>query len=417
MRRMVIETHRLPRLVVRGHRFEVPLDHAEPGGPKIEVFAREVVAREHAEDDDRPWLVYLQGGPGHESPRPLARDDPHWLGRALDDYRVLLLDQRGTGRSSPVGALPGMAPAEQARYLTHFRADSIVRDAELIRRELGVERWSVLGQSFGGFCIVTYLSLHPDGLREALVAGGLPPLGGHPDDVYRATYATVADKCRRYYERYPEDRERMAAIAERLERGDVRLSGGDRLTPRRFRQIGHVIGMGSGFERLHHIVELPVESPAFVHDVERALPYARNPLYVAIHEACYADGVATRWSAERTRPPEFDDPTLFTGEHIYPWMLEEYGALQPLREAALLLAEQEWGPLYDPPRLSASEVPAAAAVYADDAYVPRAYSEATAAHTRGLRAWITNEYEHDGLGAGGTPRVFERLLDLVRGDA
>ena len=51
--------------------------------------------------------------------------------RALADYRVLLLDQRGTGRSTPVGPdIPGDTPEEQAAYLTHFRADSIVRDAE-----------------------------------------------------------------------------------------------------------------------------------------------------------------------------------------------------------------------------------------------------------------------------------------------
>ena len=44
-----------------------------------------------------------------------------------------------------------MTPKEQADYLTHFRADSIVRDAEAIRLNLGVEKWSILGQSFGGF--------------------------------------------------------------------------------------------------------------------------------------------------------------------------------------------------------------------------------------------------------------------------
>jgi hypothetical protein len=58
----------------------------------------------------------------------------------------------------------------QADYLTCFRADSIVLDAELIRRELiGSEPWSVLGQSFGGFCVTSYLSFAPDGLREALL--------------------------------------------------------------------------------------------------------------------------------------------------------------------------------------------------------------------------------------------------------
>ena len=131
--------------------------------------------------------------------------------RALQDYRLLLLDQRGTGRSTPVGSLPDMSPQDQAEYLTHFRADSIVRDAEAIRMELGVEKWSVLGQSFGGFCIVNYLSQAPEGLAEAFVTGGLPPLERHPDDVYRATYERTRVKNDAYYERYPEDRDRCAA--------------------------------------------------------------------------------------------------------------------------------------------------------------------------------------------------------------
>ena len=51
----------------------------------------------------------------------------------FDDYRVLLLDQRGTGRSSPITrqTLPARGePAAQADYLTHFRADAIVRALE-----------------------------------------------------------------------------------------------------------------------------------------------------------------------------------------------------------------------------------------------------------------------------------------------
>ena len=179
-----------------------PLDHESRRGEKLTVFAREVV-KAGRENDDLPWLVFFQGGPGGEAPRLLKLVAETWWERALEDYRLLLLDQRGTGRSTPVGDLPGMSPQEQAEYLTHFRADSIVRDAELIRRELGVERWSVLGQSFGGFCVVNYLSQAPDGLAEAFITGGLPPLDRHPDDVYRATYERMLDRNRRYYERYP----------------------------------------------------------------------------------------------------------------------------------------------------------------------------------------------------------------------
>jgi pimeloyl-ACP methyl ester carboxylesterase len=395
-------------LALTEHEFSVPLDHGDPGGEQITVFAREV-----ADPDglDRPFLVFLQGGPGYEAPRPTRLpSDPGWLDRALTEFRVLMLDQRGTGRSSPVG----VADAER---LAHFRADAIVRDAELIRAELGSEPWSVLGQSFGGLCATTYLSLAPEGLREVLITGGVPAVGAAIDDVYRATYATTLARNRRYYARYPEDRERVLRLHERLGAQDVRLPGGDRLTSRRLRQVGHMLGMSDGAERLHYLLELPPESPGFLHDVEAATAFGRNPLYAVVHEACWADGGATRWAAERTLPAEYEaEPELFTGEHVYPWMFEEYAALAPLREAAEALAEREWPRLYDPDRLAANEVPAAAAIYAEDMYVPREHSEATAARIRGLRPWVTNEYEHNGLRLDGD-RILGRLLDLARGRA
>jgi len=408
------ETVRTPGLVLTEHEFSVPLDHGRPDGERITVFAREV-----ADPDglDRPFLVFLQGGPGFEAPRPTrVPTAPFWLDRALSEFRVLMLDQRGTGRSTPVGGLPGRTPEEQADHLRHFRADSIVRDAEWIRRELGVDRWSVLGQSFGGFCVLTYLSFAPDGLREAFFTGGLPPIGRPVDDVYRATYERVLDRNRRYYDRYPEDRGRVTELRRRIDAEEIRLPGGDRLTGRRFRQIGHMLGMSTGAEHLHYILEQPPDSPAFLHDVDAAGQFPRNPLYAAIHEACYADGCATRWSAERLLPDAYDDPELFTGEHVYPWMFEDYSALAPLREAAELLAEVEWPRLYDAEQLGRNEVPAAAAVYAEDMYVERVFSEETAGRVRGLRAWITNEYQHDGLRAGGD-RILGRLIDLARGRA
>src|SRR5204862_3690014 len=90
-----MHSFRQPGTVLTDHVFTVPLDHADPAGPAIEVFAREVVAAAKA-GHRLPWLVFLQGGPGGASPRPAGRES--WLDRALDDYRVLLLDQRGTGR-------------------------------------------------------------------------------------------------------------------------------------------------------------------------------------------------------------------------------------------------------------------------------------------------------------------------------
>jgi pimeloyl-ACP methyl ester carboxylesterase len=335
--------------------------------------------------------------------------------RALADYRVLLLDQRGTGRSSPVGSqLPGDTPQAQAEYLIHFRADAIVRDAELIRRELGVELWSVLGQSFGGFCAMTYLSIAPEALREAFITGGLSPIGCPVDDIYRATYVRLVEKNRAYFERYPADRARTHDFLHRLEAEDVRLPSGDRLTPRRFRQLGMWLGDSAGFELLHHVLELPFGSAAFLHDVDGALRFARNPIYATLHESSYADGVPTRWSAARLLPEEIIAEGYFTAEHIFPWMWEDYGALRPHAAAADLLANHAWPRLYDAERLRHNDVPVAASIYVHDLYVERSFAEQTAAAIRGLRPWITNELEHNGLRADGE-RVLDRLIGLARG--
>jgi len=406
---------RLPGLIAIEHTFEIPVDHADDASEPIIVFARELARPEGRE---RPFLVYFQGGPGFEAVRPTRNpNNPGWLERALEDYRVLMLDQRGTGRSSPIGTLPGRSPAEQADYLAHFRADSIVRDAEWIRRELGVERWSVLGQSFGGFCVTTYLSLAPDGLREAFLTGGMPALGPRIDEIYAQTYVRTLERNRRYYARYPADRDRVLRIHDMVGNGELQLPSGDRLTWRRFRQLGRILGMSDGAERLHYVLELPPDSPGFLHDVENAEGFARNPIYAILHEASWADGGATRWSAERMLPPEYaSSPELFTGEHVYPWMFEDYGGLAPLAEAAQLLAEREWSPLYDPEVLASNQVPVAAAIYVNDMYVERAFSEETAARIGGARAWITNEYEHNGLRADGE-RILGRLIDLARGPA
>ena len=425
-------SYRQPGTILTDHVFAVPLDHGRPDDAQIEVFAREVVAAGKA-DADLPWLLFLQGGPGFGSPRPEGRDS--WLDRALDDYRVLLLDQRGTGRSTPATrqTLARLSsPKAQADYLTHFRADSIVLDAELIRRELtGGAPWSVLGQSFGGFCTVSYLSFAPHGLREAFITGGLPGLSATADDVYRRTYPAVARKNAAHYERYPDDAEQARLVAQHLSDHQVLQPDGAPLSVQAFQSLGNMLGQGSGSHALHYLLEDPFAdgelSDAFLYALQARLSFASGPLYALLHEACYAQGFATRWSAQRVRA-EFagfdpgpaldgDGCLLFTGEMIYPWMIEGDPVLRPLREAADLLAERgDWPPLYDPTRLAANEVPVVAAVYYDDMYVDRELSIRTAQAIRGLRTWVTSEYEHDGLRVS-AGAVLDRLIRMARGDA
>ncbi len=404
-------TYHVQGAILTEREHAVPLDHGRPDAGTITVFTREVAA---PDGTDRPYLVFLQGGPGFEAARPTS-PPTGWIKRAIQEYRVLLLDQRGTGRSTPVGPIiPGDTAEAQAAYLTLFRADSIVRDAEWIRQELDVDRWSVLGQSFGGFTSMTYLSIAPEGLREAFITGGLSPIGRPVDDIYGATYRRLMRSNRRYFERYPEDRARAAELFRRLDDEDVRLPTGERLTARRFRQLGLWLGDSAGFELLHHVIELPFGSPAFLQDAEAGVRFGRNPIYATLHESSYADGVATRWSAHRLLPAEVEQQGFFTAEHVFPWMWEDYAGLRPQRAAADLLAEHPWPALYDADRLRRNEVPVAATIYVNDLYVERDFAEETADTIRGLRAWETDEFEHNGLRADGE-RVLGRLIDIVRG--
>ncbi|WP_335933566.1 alpha/beta fold hydrolase [Streptomyces sp. PTD5-9] len=421
-------TYRHSGLVCTDHTLDVPLDHARPDGPRISVFAREVVAagQEHR---DLPRLLWLQGGPGGRAARPDAA--PAWLRRALKAYRVVLLDQRGTGRSAPADRTTLDGHEDAAGHLTHFRADSIVRDAELLRRALQGDRpWSVLGQSFGGFCALTYLSHAPEGLDQVFVTGGLPTLTGHADDVYRAAYRRVRAHNARYFGRYPGDQRLADAVAAHLREHDVRMPSGERLSVRRFQTMGITFGTTSGFDSLHYLLESafvdgprgPRLSDPFLRGLDAVLSFAPRPLYAVLHEPIYAQGGrATAWSAHRVRAefPEFDagtpGPLRFTGEMIYPWQFEEDPALVPLRGAADELARRtDWPPLYDLDRLASNTVPVVAAVYHDDMFVDREQSLRTAGLVRGLRPWITDAHAHDGVRVD--PAVFDRLLAMARGE-
>ncbi|SOD66847.1 alpha/beta hydrolase fold [Streptomyces zhaozhouensis] len=412
-------------LWLREHTVTVPLVWGAPDGRELTVFAREVCAPERRAED-LPLLLFLQGGPGGASPRPLDRSG--WLAEAVDHYRVVLLDQRGTGRSTPVDGtvMAALGSGERgAEYLGHFRADAIVADAEHLRRTVyGGRRWATLGQSYGGFLTLAYLSRAPEALTACYVTGGLPGLPPDAAEVYRRTYPRVAAKTRAFYRSYPQDVERAAAVADRLAEGDVRLPDGDQLTVHRFQSLGLDLGMKPGAERLHWLLEEAFAAPgrlsdSFLQQVQVRTSGVANPLFWTLQETIYADDASgpTGWAAqrERERRPAFAPdarPLLFTGEMAYPWMVREVRALRPFGPAVeALAARAEFGPLYDVERLAANEVPVAAAVYYDDMYVDSGLQLATAEALGNAQAWVTNEFEHDGLGSG---RVFTRLRELVR---
>jgi len=163
--------------------------------------------------------------------------------------KFLLMDQRGTGQSTPVTLqslqakfTESLPTKEVSDYLSNFRAPEICSDADLIRHSLlssGQPYDAILGQSFGGFCLASYLmnpSLLPP--RSSFFTGGIPPIY-EPDTkkVYKTLYNRVIERNNLYYAQYPGDVDLVKIIVRALIAEPVPLPSGGTLTPRRFLQV------------------------------------------------------------------------------------------------------------------------------------------------------------------------------------
>lgn len=417
-------------MVAHKHTFTLPLDYQQPNGESINVFARELVSPEN-QDKQLPFIVFFQGGPGFGAVRPAATGG--WIKRALQEFRVLLLDQRGTGLSTPVSSasLSHLNSAQQSQYLSHFRADNIIRDAESIRQQLvGDDKWSILGQSFGGFCVLKYLNDAPNGVEEAYITGGIPSLNRSADEVYQATYQRVIAKNNDFFSRFTDAQDLVKALAQHISDNEVRLATGEQLTVEMLQLLGINIGMEQGPESVYYLLEHALittasgttVNPLFLAHFCQLLDYNTNPIFALLHESIYCQQSASNWSAHRVRQqyPQFnysaDKPFLFTGEMIYPWMFEQFNNLKPLKEAAAMLAEKgDWPMLYQPTTLAENKVPVAAAIYSEDMFVEMRYSLETAAKVGNLKYWLTSEYEHNGIRMDGE-HILDRLIAINRGE-
>ncbi|MDO4664652.1 MAG: alpha/beta fold hydrolase [Actinomycetaceae bacterium] len=410
---------------------DVPLDFRHVDGRTIPFFSREYVRYA-----DKPRLLYLQGGPGTLGMRPTAPSG--WMDWALDHFRVIQIDQRGTGLSAPIDSrmlADFTDPQAAATYLSYFRQDSIVADCEALRAQLGAEPWTLVGQSFGGFCITAYLSLFPEGVCRAALTGGLPHLG-YIDDIYERTYQQTAKRNAQLEAVYPGTAHNIRAVAEHILEHDETLPTGEILTTTRLRQTGLGLGTTTGFDRLHYLFEDPFAgsaahrrrlSPNFLWETADIISHAAAPLYALIHEpiyagaSCFSAGKATRWSADRLRAkidgfaidadPTGNNPYYLTGEHISREVFLADPALSGTVEIMDAMANQaEWSETYLPGVLQKNTVPVAAAVYVNDMFVPHELSLKTADHIAGIRLLETNEFQHDGIRT--CSNMVEKLLQM-----
>lgn len=456
-----LSSYYLPGLYAEDHSCEVPLDwrghepadiaaEGLPAGERLSLFWRTVTSAQNAGREDLPLLVYLQGGPGGQGPRLLSPTSDGWIEEAVKHFRVVLPDQRGCGRSSHASRHAVLArsnAAEQAEYLKRFLARSIVRDFEYLRlTAFGGRAWTTLGQSYGGFLTLCYLSFYPNGVAASFTCGGIPHVPASAAEVYAHTFPRMAAKTRAYYERYPEDEARWSLVADVCAAGDVRLPDGSPLSVRRLQTLGQGLGMKPAPERLHNLLDTAFEAgdgsvaaarvdaltrnatpqltDGFLMAALQLLTTAGNPLYWTLQEFIYANGELAepiRWAAETEyqRRPEFAAtarPLMLTGEAAFPCMFEADPLLRPLKPAVdALMEDTHFDVIYDEAALASNTVPLQAAVYFDDLYVDSGLQLDTLSRVGASHAWVTNEFEHDG--AHGS-QVFRHLYEeaLNRGD-
>ena len=118
-----------------------PLEPARSG--MLQVDALHALYWEECGRHDGIPVVFLHGGPGSgSSPKHRRFFDPQ-------AYRIIVYDQRGAGRSRPLGELRDNSTAH------------LVADLEALRRHMGVERWLVFGGSWGSTLALAYAQAHP----------------------------------------------------------------------------------------------------------------------------------------------------------------------------------------------------------------------------------------------------------------
>lgn len=143
--------------------------------------------------------VVVHGGPGSGA--------APWWRRLFDPdaYRVVLFDQRNCGRSTPHASALGID-------LRSNTTPNLVADIERLRRHLGIERWLVMGGSWGSTLSLAYAEAHPERVTEMVLFGVTTGRRSESDWAFRGGIAIL----------FPEQWDRLRAALPRADRdGDI----------------------------------------------------------------------------------------------------------------------------------------------------------------------------------------------------
>jgi pimeloyl-ACP methyl ester carboxylesterase len=214
-----------------------PENPSDPGSPMLELFVA-VVPALNLEPNPDP-LVPIAGGPGQASTEFYAS-----TANAFEAVRrnrdIVLIDQRGTGRSAPMKCeadeeiIEGRVDREQTIAQTraclnslqhdprYFTTSVAVRDLEALRIALGYSQFNLYGISYGTRVAQHYLRRYPGSTRSVVLDGVVPPqiaLGPGIATKAQDTLDLIFGRCAETTEcaaRFPTIREDFADLKARL---------------------------------------------------------------------------------------------------------------------------------------------------------------------------------------------------------
>jgi len=227
--------------------YSLPLNYNKPDGEKVDVFAAVLKARSSKGTND-PFVI-LSGGPGQAASEILGIVDATF--RRLRNTRdVVIIDQRGTGRSHPIQCdIPaeaetleeysaGVLACKNAQTLDvrEFHFENVIRDMEEIRKSLGYEKLNLWGVSWGTRTASQYLRRYPDNVRSIIVDGVLPPQVSLPLTVAQSSDRAknklfeLCDNDPACKKRFPDLESQLNGLLEKAKTGELRHQGTNPIT-------------------------------------------------------------------------------------------------------------------------------------------------------------------------------------------
>lgn len=246
----VLSPCRLPDLPQRAQcgALDIPEDRANPNGRRLSIGVAVVPAAEGRSHSDP--IAVLMGGPGEDaiSAAGVFADQ---FAPLLRDRDLLLVDQRGTGRSNalrcnlyspdhPEASLREFFPVEEVARcarelapradLTQYTYAHFAHDLEHVRRTLGYGQMNLFAGSYGTRAAQVFIRTYPHSVRTAYLGSVVPidvptppTFARTTEDVLARTIAACAtdDDCGRAFPRLAEE---LKTVIARLESGQVRVT-------------------------------------------------------------------------------------------------------------------------------------------------------------------------------------------------